>query len=142
MWVMTTIADSRSTPVATQLQGVASQAAQIPPLEQNMQSLMNDVSTLKAHDGYNSAEIYRVSSLAEKNAGNVGQLTTDFEKSFSSNQATFTEIETQFRASDQSRNVQFANQQRTNALLWRKSYGESYPSEIQYYPEIARPDGK
>jgi hypothetical protein len=33
----------------------------------------------------------------------------------------FTEIETQFRANDQLRNIQFSDQQRLNSMLWNSS---------------------
>lgn len=49
------------------------------------------------------------------------------------------EIETQFRASDQSRNVQFANQQRLDALLWEKTFaGSRFPTDAIYYPSISK----
>lgn len=54
------------------------------------------------------------------------------------NNARFVEIETQFRAADQSRNVQFATQQRIDAILWEKTFGTRYPSDAVYYPNIAK----
>jgi hypothetical protein len=48
------------------------------------------------------------------------------------------EIETQFRASDEARNVQFATQQRMDALLWEKVFSNRYPSDAIYYPHIAK----
>ncbi len=51
----------------------------------------------------------------------------------------FVEIETQFRAADQARNVQFATQQRTDAVLWEKTFpGSRYPSDALYYPNISK----
>ena len=47
------------------------------------------------------------------------------------------EIETQFRAVDEFRNVNLAGQMRFNALLWQKAYGETFPSEV-YFPTISR----
>lgn len=49
-----------------------------------------------------------------------------------------TEIETQFRASDQVRNLMHASDMRVLALLWHKSYKEDYPIQNAYYPTIAR----
>lgn len=48
------------------------------------------------------------------------------------------EIETQFRASDQSRSVQWASTLRWVSLIWEKVYGQKFPSEIQFYPSIAQ----
>ncbi len=51
----------------------------------------------------------------------------------------FVEIETQFRAADQSRNVQFASQQRMDSMLWEKTFpGSRYPSDALYYPNISK----
>lgn len=52
--------------------------------------------------------------------------------------AKLVEIETQFRAEDQMRNVQWADQRRLMALLWQKEFGAPYPSEIQFYPSVAK----
>jgi len=53
-------------------------------------------------------------------------------------QAALAEVETQFRASDQVRNIQFANQLRLDALMWEKIFGDRFPSDIQYYPQISQ----
>lgn len=47
------------------------------------------------------------------------------------------EVETQFRASDVVRNEQLQSQERTNALLWLRVYGEGYPMR-DYWPEIGK----
>jgi hypothetical protein len=52
--------------------------------------------------------------------------------------SSLTEIETQFRAADQVRNIQFANQLRYDALLWERIFGTRFPSDIQYYPSISQ----
>lgn len=52
--------------------------------------------------------------------------------------AKLIEVETQFRAEDQLRNVQWADARRTMALLWEKTYGQQYPTGIQFYPNIAQ----
>lgn len=51
--------------------------------------------------------------------------------------SALTEIETQFRASDQIRNAQTANTNRFLSLLWQKAYSEPFPAEV-FYPEISR----
>lgn len=48
------------------------------------------------------------------------------------------EIETQFRAEDQARNIQWANMNRTQTILWEKTFGTRYPSDIQFYPQISK----
>ncbi len=47
------------------------------------------------------------------------------------------EVETQFRAADEYRNVNLAGEMRFVSLLWQKSYGEPFPSDI-YFPTISR----
>lgn len=46
------------------------------------------------------------------------------------------EVETQFCASDIVRNLMHANDMRTTAMLWRKSFGTPYPTDNPYYPTI------
>lgn len=48
------------------------------------------------------------------------------------------EIETQFKAADDFRNINLAQQSRVNALMWRQAYGVDFPQEL-YYPAIAKP---
>lgn len=52
--------------------------------------------------------------------------------------ARLVEIETQFRAADQARNVQFATQQRFDAILYEKVFGSRYPSDAIFYPNISK----
>jgi hypothetical protein len=56
--------------------------------------------------------------------------------------AKLTEIETQFRAADQLRNVQFAEQQRMNNIMFQISQGKKpvdYPLNPYFMPSIASP---
>lgn len=46
------------------------------------------------------------------------------------------EIETQFCASDIVRNLMHANDLRQVALLWKKVYGEDYPTNNAFYPQV------
>lgn len=46
------------------------------------------------------------------------------------------EIETQFCASDIVRNLMHANDLRQVALLWKKVYGEEYPTDNSFYPQV------
>lgn len=46
------------------------------------------------------------------------------------------EIETQFCASDIVRNLMHANDQRDIALMWEKLYGQKYPTDNTFYPQI------
>ena len=53
----------------------------------------------------------------------------------------FEEVETQFRALDQTRNIQFSDQQRTNALIWNATeLGKHtpYPSGPFFQPNISK----
>lgn len=54
--------------------------------------------------------------------------------------AATVEIETQFRASDQTRNMSHAADMRVQAMLWEKVYKQRYPTDNAYYPTIARTD--
>lgn len=46
------------------------------------------------------------------------------------------EVETQFCASDIVRNLMHANDMRTTAMLWQKTFGSPYPTNNPYYPTI------
>lgn len=46
------------------------------------------------------------------------------------------EIETQFCASDIVRNLMHANDMRQLAMIWRKVFGEVYPTDNAFYPQI------
>lgn len=49
------------------------------------------------------------------------------------------EVETQFRAADQIRNIQWAHTLRFDTLLWEKTFpGSRFPSDVAYYPQVAR----
>jgi len=53
----------------------------------------------------------------------------------------FEEVETQFRALDQTRNIQFSDQQRINALIWNATeLGKHtpYPSGPFFQPNISK----
>lgn len=52
--------------------------------------------------------------------------------------ADLKEIETQFRATDQVRNLMHANDLRIQSLLWQKVYAAPYPAENPYLPTIAQ----
>lgn len=48
------------------------------------------------------------------------------------------EIETQFCAEDEFRNLTHANDLRAMALLWHKTFGDDFPIGSAYYPRIGR----
>lgn len=52
--------------------------------------------------------------------------------------ADLVEVETQFRASDQVRNLMQANNLRIESILWQKEFGSPYPAENPYLPTIAQ----
>jgi hypothetical protein len=51
-------------------------------------------------------------------------------------QTQLNEIETQFKANDEFRNVNLAGQMRINSMLWQKVFDQTFPSET-YYPTIS-----
>lgn len=52
--------------------------------------------------------------------------------------AALVETETQFRASDELRNLTHADDMRLHAMLWQKTFGSAYPTDNAYYPTIAQ----
>lgn len=48
------------------------------------------------------------------------------------------EVETQFRASDQVRNLMHVDTLRIQSMLWRKAFGADYPTGNVYLPTIAQ----
>ncbi len=46
------------------------------------------------------------------------------------------EVETQFKAADDYRNINLAAQMRFNSLLWQQAFGQPFPSEV-YFPSIS-----
>ncbi len=48
------------------------------------------------------------------------------------------EVETQFRASDQVRNLMHVDSLRIEAMLWHKSFNAEFPVSNAYLPTIAR----
>lgn len=52
--------------------------------------------------------------------------------------SNLTEVETQFRASDELRNLTHAADMRVTAMLWEKQFKSRYPTDNAYYPSISR----
>jgi hypothetical protein len=52
--------------------------------------------------------------------------------------ADLCEVETQFRADDQTRNLMHANEMRIDSMLWKRAFGSEYPTDNAYYPTIAQ----
>lgn len=52
--------------------------------------------------------------------------------------ADLKEVETQFRASDQVRNLMHTNDLRIESMLWRKTFGADYAVGDPYLPTIAQ----
>ena len=52
--------------------------------------------------------------------------------------AQMVEIESQFAAADHIRNLQNVHTMRMISLLWEKVYGQRFPSELQFYPNISQ----
>lgn len=56
--------------------------------------------------------------------------------------AAFVEIETQFHAADEMRNLTHAQDMRDYAIVYRKVFGADYPMGPAYFPTIARPEAR
>lgn len=52
------------------------------------------------------------------------------------NEAALLEIETQFCAADMARNLMHASDLRNYAVLYKKVFGDDYPTSNAYYPTI------
>lgn len=75
--------------------------------------------------------IKRVDEIADNTQSEMQSLKAYYD-------TTLKEIETQFNASDQVHNLQHATAIRNIAMLWEKSFGSHFPSEVQYYPNISQ----
>jgi uncharacterized protein (DUF1786 family) len=51
-------------------------------------------------------------------------------------QTSLTEIETQFCSSDIIRNLMQANDMRMMAMVWKKLYNQTIPTDNAYYPQV------
>lgn len=72
---------------------------------------------------------------------NMGQETADRRAQEASFGTHLGEIETQFHAVSDIGNLRGAQQERLNAMLWQKAYGQSYPSQTFFPPSMFQPDG-
>lgn len=52
--------------------------------------------------------------------------------------SALTEVETQFKAADQIRNLMHKNDVNLIAVLWKKEMGDDYPTADTYLPTIAQ----
>lgn len=73
------------------------------------------------------ARVDRISASMAASQGQITQLC-----------ASMVEIETQFRASDQVRNLMHIGDLRVQSLLWQKAFGREYPVVAPYLPSIAQ----
>lgn len=98
--------------------------------EQSLQSSLADEQSRTDRAQLND----RVKTIEQKQADNLAERKAET-AALAERSA---EVETQFRAEDRIRNVQFAENQRMIALLWNRAYpGVAYPGTA-YFPEIAR----
>lgn len=67
----------------------------------------------------------------------LAALQAKFESDKATLQSNGTELETQFRALDNTTNVNLANQLRVNAMLWHESFGWEFPAQV-YFPTISK----
>lgn len=83
---------------------------------------------------------HKINDSLDKLEQGQADLLTEVKSNQSALNAKLIEIETQFASADQMRNANQANNMRFIALLWEKTYGTRFPSEIQYYPSISQHD--
>lgn len=92
------------------------------PLNRSVEANQTAIANIVTLDNSRQAQIYEVQTL-------VTQI-----------QEKLKEVETQFRGSDECRNIQFANQQRMNALIYNKAFKDAglvYPDSPYYFPHIS-----
>lgn len=89
--------------------------------------LYSQVSTTYATTNDLKERVERLSAEVVTNRTQITQLCSEL-----------TEVETQFRASDQVRNLMHTNDLRVEAMLWHKTYGQEYPVSDPYLPTIAQ----
>lgn len=68
----------------------------------------------------------------------VSEINSRERESTASLRAANVEIESQFASSDHIRNLQNAHNIRLIAMLWEKVYGQRFPSDVQFYPNISQ----
>lgn len=100
--------------------------------------IRTDLDTNTARDEVSQMDRVKLNQRSDKAEDHLAKLETD-------NQvitAKLTEVETQFSASDEIRNLQFADIKRTEAILWNSQHGvNEYPSGPYYFPHISNRDG-
>lgn len=101
--------------------------------QEDISKLRADLDTNNARDQVSEKDREKLNEAAVRRDEHLGRL--DAEDQVLS--AKLVEVETQFKAADQSRNVQFANQLRWDSLLWEKAFGTRFPSEVAFYPNIS-----
>jgi len=91
------------------------------------------------------APIAAKAQVSEVDRGKLNEEFKEVQKQLSESQAEHAktteklrEVETQFRAADQIRNIQYASLLRDISMLWKQSFGSDFPSQA-YYPSIAQP---
>lgn len=125
------------TKAVTNESAIASNRDGIYVVRGDVSKLRADLDSNTARDEVSEKDRAKLNLNAIKVEDHLAKLETD-------NQvltARLTEIETQKRGDSQARNIQFANTLRFESLLWEKTFGTRFPSEIQYYPDISTPSG-
>ncbi len=106
---------------------------------QNSESRLRDprMVTLEAQAARSDKDREDLNKTTERLGTEQSRINGLLSSTISETRATITEIESQFKAADEYRNINLAGQMRTNALLWQRIYGEPYPTEV-YFPSISR----
>lgn len=113
-----------------------------------IKALLDQVSTIQQH----SATSLEADSASRVDRGQINDRVSKLENEMSGEIAerrsqnadtktSLREVETQFCAADQTRNLMHAYDMRVEALLWEKSFASRLPTDNAYYPTICNPDG-
>lgn len=90
-------------------------------------SIANQVSTIAGKQGAIEERLGRMEENLTRNGLSIASLDRNQH-----------EIETQFCADDDTRNLMQASDLRVMALLWQKSYDTAFPLGTAYYPRICQ----
>ncbi len=107
-------------------------------------AMRSDLDKNGERDAVSETDRARLNQHAVKIDETIHSLERDFSTYKGVITQKLTEIETQFHAADEIRNIQHAEQQRTNNILLQISQGKhpiEYPTAPVYEPHVARPDG-
>jgi hypothetical protein len=95
---------------------------------------------LEIAEAFDSGKVTELESENQRVSDRLYDLEVSYQKSTAQTGEKFAEIETQFRADDQIRNTDRAQQERFNATVWEPVFKTRYPIGGEYYPEVGQHD--